>query len=65
MICCICNEREANVHLSQFIGDEPTETNFVAKIDLCEACAAEKGVNDPAGFSLADLIAAMKKASEQ
>jgi protein arginine kinase activator len=25
-------------------------------VDLCEACAKEKGVNDPTGFSLADLL---------
>ena len=26
------------------------------KVDLCEECAKRKGVNDPAGFSLADLL---------
>ena len=26
------------------------------KVDLCEECAKQKGVNDPAGFSLADLL---------
>jgi len=26
------------------------------KVDLCEECAKNKGVNDPAGFSLADLL---------
>lgn len=26
------------------------------KVDLCEECAKHKGVNDPAGFSLADLL---------
>jgi protein arginine kinase activator len=28
----------------------------VHKVDLCEACAQEKGVTDPSGFSLADLL---------
>lgn len=48
------------MHLSQFIG-EPTEANLAARIDLCEDCAKEHGVNDPAGFSLADLLTKMKK----
>jgi protein arginine kinase activator len=26
------------------------------KVDLCEACAQAKGVTDPGGFSLADLL---------
>ena len=26
------------------------------KVDLCEECAKTKGVNDPQGFSLADLL---------
>jgi len=26
------------------------------KVDLCEDCAKHKGVNDPTGFSLADLL---------
>ena len=30
--------------------------NEVKKVDLCEACAKEKGVNDPTGFSIADLL---------
>jgi protein arginine kinase activator len=65
MLCCLCKEREAYVHLSQFIGDEPIEANLTAKIDLCNECAKEHGVNDPAGFSMADLITAAKKAGEK
>ena len=50
MLCCLCKEREATVHLTQIAGDK------VQKVDLCEECAKEKGVNDPTGFSLADLL---------
>jgi len=50
MLCNICKEREATVHLTQIAGDK------VQKVDLCEECAKHKGVNDPAGFSLADLL---------
>lgn len=50
MLCCICKEKEATVHLTQIIGED------MQKMDLCETCAKTKGVNDPAGFSLADLL---------
>ena len=40
----------ATVHLTQIVN------NKVHKVDLCEACAQEKGVTDPSGFSLADLL---------
>lgn len=38
------------MHLTQIVGDK------MQKVDLCEGCAAAKGVNDPTGFSLADLL---------
>jgi protein arginine kinase activator len=38
------------VHLTQIVN------NKVHKVDLCEACAQAKGVTDPSGFSLADLL---------
>ena len=53
MLCCICKEKEATVHLTQIAGDK------MQKVDLCEECAKHKGVNDPAGFSLADLLLAV------
>ncbi len=50
MLCCVCKEKEATVHLTQIAGEK------MQKVDLCEECAKQKGVNDPAGFSLADLL---------
>jgi protein arginine kinase activator len=50
MLCCVCKEREAKVHLTQITGDK------MQKLDLCEECAKNKGVTDPTGFSLADLL---------
>src|SRR6185436_3124282 len=47
MVCQFCKQKEATVHLTQIVENE------VKKVDLCEACAKEKGVNDPSGFSLA------------
>jgi protein arginine kinase activator len=58
MLCCVCKEKEAKVHLTQIVGDK------VQKVDLCDGCAAQKGVNDPAGFSLADLLLGLGAAQE-
>jgi protein arginine kinase activator len=58
MICCICKEKEATVHLTQIVGDK------MQKVDLCEECAKTKGVNDPAGFSLADLLLGLGASQE-
>jgi len=58
MVCCVCKEREAKVHLTQIVGDK------MQKVDLCEECAKQKGVNDPAGFSLADLLLGLGASQE-
>ena len=58
MLCCVCKEKEAKVHLTQIVADK------MQKVDLCEACAAQKGVNDPAGFSLADLLLGLGASQE-
>ena len=51
MLCCICKEKEAKVHLTQIVHDKVQSV-----IDLCPECARKKGLNDPTGFSLADLL---------
>jgi len=58
MVCCICKEKEATVHLTQIAGDK------MQKVDLCEECAKTKGVNDPTGFSLADLLLGLGASQE-
>ena len=47
--CDLC-ANPATVHLTQIVN------NKVHKVDLCESCAQSKGVTDPSGFSLADLL---------
>lgn len=47
--CQICGE-PATVHLTQIVN------NQIHKVDLCEKCAKEKGVTDPEGFSLGDIL---------
>ncbi len=34
------------------------------KVNLCESCSKEKGVNDPTGFALADLLLGLGAAQE-
>lgn len=47
--CSHCSN-PATVHLTQIVN------NKIIKVDLCESCAQAKGVTDPEGFSLADLL---------
>lgn len=47
--CKFCNE-VATVHLTQIIN------NKIHKVDLCESCAQQKGVSDPEGYSLAEML---------
>ncbi len=58
MLCMLCKQNEAKVHLTQIVQDK------VQKVDLCEDCAKTKGVNDPAGFSLADLLLGLGASKE-
>ncbi|MGC3961469.1 MAG: excinuclease ABC subunit B [Verrucomicrobiota bacterium] len=58
MLCYICKEKNATVHLTQIAGDK------MQKVDLCEECAKSKGVNDQTGFSLADLLLGLGASQE-
>ena len=58
MLCCICKEKNATVHLTQIQGEK------MQKVDLCEECAKTKGVNDQTGFSLADLLLGLGASQE-
>jgi len=49
MKCDLCNNK-ANVYLTQIVEGK------MQKVNLCESCAREKGVTDPTGFALADLL---------
>jgi protein arginine kinase activator len=49
MKCDFC-EQKATVFLTQLIEGQ------MKKVCLCDNCAKERGVTDPTGFSLADLL---------
>ena len=58
MLCCICKERNATVHYTKIDGDK------IQKVDLCEECSKTKGVSDPVGFELADLLLGLGASKE-
>lgn len=58
MLCDICKQNPAKVHLTQIIDGK------TKKVDLCEECSKTKGVDDPTGFSLADLLLGLGAAQE-
>jgi len=58
MQCSICKEKLATVHVTQIVGDK------MQKLDLCEDCAKNKGLNDPMGFSLADQLLGLGASQE-
>jgi protein arginine kinase activator len=58
MQCSICKEKPASVHLTQIVGDK------MQKLDLCDDCAKLKGVNDPSGFAMADIMLGLGAAQE-
>ena len=49
MKCDFC-ENKATVFLTQLVDGQ------MKKVCLCDPCAKERGVTDPTGFSLADLL---------
>ncbi|MEM1085253.1 MAG: UvrB/UvrC motif-containing protein [Verrucomicrobiota bacterium] len=49
MKCDMC-DKPAKVHLTQLVGGK------VKKVALCDECAQQKGVTDPTGFALADML---------
>ena len=49
MICDLCDDK-ASVFLTQIVDGQ------MQKVNLCEGCAKDKGVTDPTGFALADLL---------
>jgi protein arginine kinase activator len=58
MLCDVCKKNEATVHLTQIIDAK------MHKVDLCEACSKAKGIQETAGFSLADLQVGLGSADE-
>jgi protein arginine kinase activator len=58
MLCDVCQKSEATVFLTQIVEGK------MQKVNLCEACSKEKGVSDPTGFALADLLLGLGAAQQ-
>ncbi len=58
MLCDICKKNEATIHLTQIVEGK------MLKVDLCETCSKAKGIQETAGFSLADLLVGLGSAEE-
>ena len=58
MNCDVCQASQATVFLTQIVEGK------MQKVNLCEACSKEKGVTDPVGFALADLLLGLGAAQE-
>lgn len=50
MNCDSCQNEKATIYLTQLVEGK------MQKVSLCEQCAENKGVTDPTGFDLADLL---------
>ena len=57
MLCNVCKQNEAKVHLTKIVGDK------MHKVDLCEDCSKEKGVEDPTSYSSEDSLLGMALAA--
>src|SRR5437879_13689939 len=58
MLCDVCKCNDAAVFLTQIVDGK------MQKVNLCEGCSKEKGVQDPTGFALADLMLGIGAAEE-
>jgi len=58
MVCDVCKTNQATVFLTQIVDGK------MQKVNLCDACSKEKGVTDPTGFALADLLLGLGAAQD-
>ncbi|MBN2145424.1 MAG: UvrB/UvrC motif-containing protein [Candidatus Aureabacteria bacterium] len=58
-LCAICKKKEAVVHYAEILD------GVIKKLDLCETCAIEKGIETPTPFSMGDLVGAITERSEE
>ncbi len=53
MVCDECGKNKATVHLTEIVNEQ------ITKLNLCEACAKQKGSDVEQHFGIADLLAAL------
>ena len=50
MLCELCNEREATIHLKQMEGAEERA------VDVCSVCSAQKGIDLSTALNITSLL---------
>ena len=58
MQCDVCKAKEAEVFLTQIVEGK------MQKVNLCKACSNDRGVEDPTGFALTELLAGLGTSTE-
>ncbi len=53
MLCEVCKQAQATVHLTEIVNEQMTE------LHLCETCANQKGAQVESHFGLADLLSGL------
>jgi protein arginine kinase activator len=53
MLCELCKQTQATVHLTEIVNDQMTE------LHLCESCANQKGSQVESHFGLSDLLSGL------
>ena len=53
LLCDECGKNKATVHLTEIVND------LITKLNLCEACAKQKGTEAEQHFGIADLLSAL------
>ena len=53
MLCELCKQTQATVHLTEIVNEQMTE------LHLCETCANQKGAQVESHFGLADLLSGL------
>lgn len=56
--CDACQANEAEVFLTQIVGGK------MQKVNLCKSCSKDRGVDDPTGFALTELLAGLGTSTE-
>jgi protein arginine kinase activator len=51
--CDVCHSKPAEVFLTQIVEGK------MQKVNLCQACSKDRGVEDPTGFALTELLAGL------
>ena len=53
MQCDVCHTKKAEVFLTQIVEGK------MQKVNLCQDCSKDRGVEDPTGFALTELLAGL------